>query len=156
MTTIGYGTLVYLDWQGDRTYRGKIKSVTPPNQSRDAIDATHNSVPVSWRYLVSGLTDGGEMTIEFIFDPADDLTSALLAEFGSTNATQERRILGPSNSFWYFNALMTGMQPEAPVDDLMVCSATFKVSGVMRYFDGVHNLDFTQKFNSMYLGARLI
>jgi predicted secreted protein len=137
MTTeasIGYGTLFKTD-NGNSPAAwdtlAEVTSISPPKMSRDSIDATHEQSPNAWREFIAGLKDGGEVSLDLNFIPggsaADDLT-AELALAGSA-ATKSRLIVFPDGSQFEFDAFLTGFEPDAPLDDKMTGTATFKVTG---------------------------
>src|SRR5688572_5498266 len=71
MTTsarIGHGTLFQTGEVGNSpitfTTLGEVISITPPNISRDSIDASHTQSPDQWREFIAGMKDGGEMAVE--------------------------------------------------------------------------------------------
>ncbi len=141
MTTladIGFGTL-FQSGAGNSpetfTTFAEVTNITPPNISRDSIDASHEQSPDAWREFIAGLKDGGEVTIEFNFLPGQSSTTTMLAEFdlAGPSATKTRRIQfyrsGVVIANWEFEGFLTGFEPEAPLDDKMTASATFKVSG---------------------------
>lgn len=108
-----------------------VTSITPPNMSRDAIDVSHMQSPDAWREFIAGMKDAGEVTLELNFKPGGTAFLAMLAEFNtaSASATQTRRVLWTGGSYLEFEGFLTGFEPETPMDDKQVASATFKVSG---------------------------
>lgn len=108
-----------------------VTSITPPGMSRDSIDSSHMQSPDEWRQFIAGMKDAGEVTLELNFKPGGTAILALMAEknLSSANATKTRRITFPDASYFEFEAFLTNIEPEAPLDDKMVLSATFKVSG---------------------------
>lgn len=104
-----------------------ITSITPPGLSRDSIDATQMNSLEKWREFIAGLKDAGECTIEGHFVPGgdaqDDLIAALSADAGNF------RITFPNANTWTFSAFCTGFETTDPLDDKMMFTATFKLSG---------------------------
>lgn len=111
----------------------EITNITPPQPSRDSIDASHELSPDSYREFIAGLTDAGEVSIEFNWNPQSAVTgiAALYTELAlpSASATKTRRIVFPNGSTMEFEAFCTGISPEIPLDDKMTATATFKVTG---------------------------
>lgn len=126
---IGFGTLFQTgddsSPQGFSTL-AEVTAITPPGVARDAIDATHMQSPDGWREFILGLKDGGEISIEINYIKAS--VTAIMAEF-SSNVMKDRRILFPDGSSFDFAAGCIGFEPEAPVDDKIAASATFKITG---------------------------
>ena len=104
----------------------EVTSITWPGYARDAIDATHMNSDDKFREYIPGLMDAGEVTIELNYIPAaaDVLIAALTA-----NAIGQFKIQHNAGVNVVFKAIVTAYQPQAPVDDKMTASATFKVTG---------------------------
>lgn len=128
--TIGHNTLFQRDpGTGSYATLAEVTSITPPNLTRDTIDATHMLSTSRYREFISGLRDGGEATIELNFIPGGAAMTSLLADFIS-NAVVPYKILFPNSTAWTFDAFVTSIGPEAPLDDKMSASITFKITGV--------------------------
>lgn len=133
MTTeaaIGHNTLFQRD-PGTGTYAtlAEVTSITPPNLARDTIDATHMLSTSRYREFISGLRDGGEANIELNFVPGGSAMTALLVDWAS-NAAVPYKIVFPNSAAWTFDAFVTAIGPEAPLDDKMTAAITFKITGV--------------------------
>lgn len=111
----------------------EITNITPPQPSRDSVDVSHELSPDSYREFIAGLTDAGEVSIEFNWTPQTAVTGigSLYTELTlvSASATKTRRIVFPDGSSMQFEAFLTGISPEIPLDDKMTATATFKVTG---------------------------
>lgn len=116
---------------------GEVKNITPPQFSRDAVDATHTESPDGFREFVAGLSDAGEMSCELNLVP-DSYTMDLILGTFSTREPQQFRILfadgtqtGPSPTCSRFtaNGIVTGFPLEAPMDDVMSATLTVKITG---------------------------
>lgn len=120
-TDDGSGTITY-------TAIGNITTVTPPATSRETIDVTAHDSPDAWMEFLGGLKDGGEASLELNYDPTEHDT--LLDEYAKDSPTDYRVVFPDSaQSQWEFKAILTGFEPEAPYDDKLTASLTFKVSG---------------------------
>lgn len=108
-----------------------VTSISGPGMSRDSIDVSHMQSPDAWREFIAGMKDAQEVTVELNFRPGGTALLALLAEFNlaSASATKTRRILWTGGSYFEFEGFLTGLEPETPMDDKQVATATFKVSG---------------------------
>lgn len=133
MTTqakIGYGTLFKIGNGAAPevfTTVAEVTAITPPNMSRDAIDASHELSPEGWREFIGGLKDGGEVSIELNFVPGSATTIALMAEIAADAGNKQ--IVFTTNEIFSFRALCTAFEPDAPLDDKMTATATYKVTG---------------------------
>lgn len=122
-----YGTLFK---QGSTTI-GQVRSVSGPSLSKETIDVTHLSSTSRYREFISSLRDGGEITIEYLFDPA--LASHELIEdaYNADTATTYSVVFSDAApTTWSFSAICTGIEPAAALGDALVASATFKLTGV--------------------------
>lgn len=134
MTTsakIGYGNLFAIESQASpAVYEtlAEVTNITPPGRSKDAVDATHSQSPDRYREFIAGLKDGGECSIELNFVPNGGDFDKLDAAFESDELVN-CRITFTDTSVWTFAGIMTGLEPEAPLDDKMMATATFKISG---------------------------
>lgn len=137
MTTearIGYGTL-FKTGNGASpevfTTLAEVTSITPPNMARDSIDASHEQSPDAWREFIAGMKDGGEVKMDLNFVPGGSAAAALTGELdlSASDAVKNRQILFPDGSMFEFVGFLTGFEPDAPLDDKMSGTATFKVTG---------------------------
>lgn len=136
MTTqarIGYGTLFKSGDGGSPeafTTLAEVTNITPPGMSRDTVDATHMESPDAWREFIAGLKDGGEVSVEMNFI-ANGNAAVMMAELSldGPSAVKNRQCVFPNGSIFAFAGILTGYEPEAPIDDKMVATATFKVTG---------------------------
>ncbi len=109
----------------------EVTSITPPAYSRDTVDATHEQSPYGFREFIPGLIDAGEVSFDMNFVPDSADVAAFLAELDASgsSAMKNRQIVFPDGSYFQFGAILTGFEPDAPIDDKMSASVTLKVSG---------------------------
>ncbi|RJP54167.1 MAG: hypothetical protein C4583_03290 [Anaerolineaceae bacterium] len=136
MTTnakIGHGALFKIANEASpevMTVVGEITSITMPSIGRDPIEATHMQSTEKWREFIAGLKDGGEVSCELNFVPGSEGTTLLLAQLDEDNVTPCEITLPTTPAYdWSFDAIMTGFESEAPVDDKMTATVTFKITG---------------------------
>jgi hypothetical protein len=134
-----YNTLLQISTGGE-TYTdvAEVNSISGPSLSADAVEITHHGSGESsdaWREFVVGLLDGGEVSIDVNFLPTDS-TQADNAAGSIIYAMVERTIYyykiiwsDDDSTEWSFQALVTGFEPDAPVDGKLGASITFKVTG---------------------------
>ncbi|MEV8552560.1 phage tail tube protein [Streptomyces glaucescens] len=116
----GAGTEVF-------TAIANVTNITPPSIERETIDVTAHDSPDGWREHVGGLKDGGEVEIELNYDPREH--DVLVADF-EDDAPRNYRIVFPGTlGQWAFKAIMSGFESQAPHDDKLSATVTFKVSG---------------------------
>ncbi len=106
----------------------EVFDFTPPNETTDVVEATHFGSPDAMREFIAGLTDPGEISFEMNFVPGSASETAILA-WKTARAAREACITFPNGWTWTFNAIFTGYEPAAPLDDKMTATVTAKVSG---------------------------
>lgn len=132
---IGYGTL-FASGNGASpevfTTLAEVTNITPPGWSRDAVDATHEQSPSAHREFIAGLADAGEVSLDINYAPGGTAQASLEAEkiLQGSSAAINRRITFPDGSYVTFVGILTGFEPDAPIDDKMAATVTLKVSGV--------------------------
>lgn len=105
----------------------EVTNISGPGMSVDAVETTSHSSGGS-REFIGGLLDGGEVSIDINYVPADHAT--LTTDFLSKDV-RNYKIQFPSTpaTTWSFKALMTNFEPSAPVDGQLTASVTLKVTG---------------------------
>ena len=107
---------------------GNLTGISGPNISADTIDVTAHDSTGAFREFVSGLIDGGEISIE-----GNLLTAAagnvILTELTARTSTKAA-IVFPGGAKWSSTeCLVTGFETNAPHDGKIGFSATLKISG---------------------------
>lgn len=127
---IGYGTV----FQTDYTLASPVVWVTLsetttlslPPVSRDTIDSSHECAPNEWRTFVTGLKNGGEISVEMNFIKAQYNT--LLGEF-ATQTSKPRRIVYLDGSYFTFNGTLISMEAPIATAGKLLVVAKFKIDG---------------------------
>lgn len=104
-----------------------VTDITPPGLERETLDVTSHGSPDAWREFIGGLKDGGEVEIEINYDPREH--DALIADFEDDEPRNYKVVWPKALGSWEFAAVLTNFEPEAPHDDKLAASLTFKVSG---------------------------
>jgi len=107
---------------------GEIISITPPSIKRDTIDATHMGSTGGFREYISGLRDGGEASAEIQYDPNGTAASAMVTDV-EADTVGYYEITFPDGTVAGFSAFATGFEATTPMDDKMVATFTFKITG---------------------------
>lgn len=103
-------------------------NISGPGLSRETIDVTAHDSPDGWMEFLGGLKDPGEVSVDINYDPADHDT--LVADFEDDDPRNYRIVFPDTGqTTWSFPGIMTGFEPEAPYDDKLAASLTFKVTG---------------------------
>lgn len=103
-----------------------VTSISGPGLSRETIDVTAHDSPDGWMEFVGGLKDAGEVSADINYDPSKHDT--LVADFDD-DEPRNYQLVFPDGTTWSFAAILTGFEPEAPYDDKLAASLTFKVTG---------------------------
>ncbi len=104
-----------------------VTDITPPGIERETYDVTAHDSLEGWREFIGGLKDGGEVEIEVNYDPREHDT--LISDFADALPRNYKVVWPGTLGSWAFAAILTNFEPEAPHDDKLAASATFKVSG---------------------------
>lgn len=120
-------TIEFGDGSGTYTPIGNVTSVEGPEIERETVDVTAHDSPDMWNEFVGGLKNGGEVSVEVNYDPAEHDT--LMAQFDKDEPVPWRIVWPNEIGYWDFSAIMTGFSPEAPVDDKLSAELTLQVSG---------------------------
>src|SRR4051812_14284230 len=100
------------------TTLAEVTGITPPAMSRDTVDATHELSPGAWREFIAGLKDGGEVSLDLNFVAGGTAAASLMAELDidGPSASINRQIIFPDASYFTFAGILTGFEPDAPID----------------------------------------
>ncbi|MFC8494709.1 phage tail tube protein [Streptomyces sp. NPDC057235] len=110
------------------TALANVGSISAPSLTRKTIDVTAHDSPDAWGEHVGGVKDGGEVSFDVHYDPAQH--DVLISDFNDEDP-RNYKIVFPDDAAttWSFAAVMTGFKATAPVDDKLSASLTFKLSG---------------------------
>jgi predicted secreted protein len=103
-----------------------VTSLTPPGLSRETLDVTSHDSTNGWMEFVGSLKDPGEVSADVNYQPTEH--DALVADFEDV-APRHYKIVFPDGTSWAFGALLTGFEPDAPYDDKLAATLTWKVTG---------------------------
>ncbi|MFI6105845.1 phage tail tube protein [Streptomyces sp. NPDC051310] len=112
-----------------------VTNITPPGIERETYDVTAHDSADGWREHIGGLKDGGEVSIDINYDPREH--DVLVADFDDTEPRNYKIVWPGSLGSWAFAAILTAFEPEAPHDEKLAASLTFKVSGKPTITTGV-------------------
>lgn len=136
MTTnarIGHGVLLKIEDDSSPQNLVTIAEITAINGfeiTRDWADATHSQSPEKWREFIAGLKDAGEFSADLAFVPGSTSTTLLIAQFDKdTPSACEIYIPTATPYKWTLQAGLSAFGFDAPVDDKMTASITFKITG---------------------------
>jgi predicted secreted protein len=106
----------------------RVGDINYTGMSRDTHDQTTHDTPDNYRDYLAGLKDGGEVSLNLVFDQAASSHQDLLAAFedGQKHAVE----ISNSNVKWTANVIFTGIGPfEYNVDGIPTSEVSMKVCG---------------------------
>jgi predicted secreted protein len=107
---------------------GNVTSIGGPSLARETLDVTAHDTADGWREFLGGLKDGGEVSLDINYDPAEH--DSLVDDFDDDQPRSYQLVFPTSPpTTWGLKAILTGFEPEAPHDDKLAASISFKVSG---------------------------
>lgn len=129
--TIGYGILVEMSTPAAPTVwveMAEVFDVSPPGDKQDMIDVTSYRSAGGRREFISGLTDGGEVSMEMNYAPGSTTDQWMIAAQGQN---RNIRITYPNGVMISFVGVRQDYERKAPVDNKITATATFKVTGTI-------------------------
>ena len=105
-----------------------IKSISGPGLSKNTHDVTDMDSTERWMEFISGLKDGGEVSLDVEFDPDGTDVTNWLADINSDTAGYSKIVFADTTE-WGFASIMTGLEVDTPHDDVMTASVTYKITG---------------------------
>jgi predicted secreted protein len=127
---------------GTFTTLGEVKDITGPAVSLDVIDVTNQDSPGGYEEIIPSIRRAGEVTFDVNFNPADgthDATTGLV--FLANNKTKRGWRLwmqDEDDSYWAFDAYVTGLQMKAPVAGVLAATTTLRITGMPTISTGVY------------------
>lgn len=111
-----------------------VTNIGGPGLTLETIDVTNHSSTSAWREFVGGLKDGGEISVDIVFDPVAAThknASGGLLYLLTTRASASFTITFPDTgaTVWTFTAFVTSFEVGAPVADGLTASVTLKITG---------------------------
>lgn len=132
--THGYGSILAVATTTGTLEIGQIRSISGPNVSGADVDTTTLDSSSNYRTFVGGLLDPGEVTFSTIYD-STSLAHSHMAYYMATHEAMTYTVYhgssaGDSDAFV---AYIKGMSREIPLDDVITCDFTLKVTGKPGY-----------------------
>jgi predicted secreted protein len=134
---VGYGSVMVVCSTSDGIAENKVafvRSISGPGVSGNDIDTTTLDSSSNYRTFVAGLLDPGEVTAALVYDPTD-ASHKRLARYMKNRITANFKIceVSTGGSVSSFTGYIKAMSREIPMDDVITCDVTFKVSGLPGY-----------------------
>lgn len=109
----------------------EVKDIDGPGFEASTNEATNHSSSGATREWLAGMLDAGEVSFDLNFLPGNatqNATTGLLSLYFARKV-RNFQLVWP-NGQCNFKALVTGVEPSAPVDDVLTASVTLKVTGL--------------------------
>lgn len=129
----GFGLLAEYLVTGPSTYAeiGELLSATPPQKSRETIDATHMQSPGGYREFISSLRTGGEATLTFNYTAEG--YAILEGMFDDDDPATFRITLSDGATIEWDGLVNEQPIDEIAIDDKVGMSATIQVTGPVTF-----------------------
>jgi predicted secreted protein len=113
------------------TIIGEILSISGPAISTDAVEITHTESPSACREYIAGLIEPGELSVELQVDTAGSVFALLIADQLDRSIDAYTLLFSNTGaSTLTFNAFVTGVEFNTPIDDRATVTASFKITGL--------------------------
>lgn len=111
---------------GGFTEIANVTNISGPSTEREDIDVSAHDSPGGWMEFVGGMKDPGEVSVDINYDPS--VHDVLMDDYDEDDP-RRWEIVWPEGTTWRFRAFLSGFEPEAPYDDKLEASLSFKVTG---------------------------
>ena len=110
----------------------QVMSISGPGLSLDTEDLTSHDSTGAWEEHVGTILRSGEVTFKIAYDPAGathkNAAGGLLYDLAARVANTYS-IVFPGPVTWSFSALITGFEPDAPVEGGLTANCKMKLTG---------------------------
>jgi hypothetical protein len=135
--SVGYGSVLIVCSSSDGTTENNVanvRNISGPGVSGNDIDTTTMDSSSNYRTFAAGLLDPGEVTFSLVYDPTAASHARLARYMGKKYAANWKVALGSSGgTLTTFSGYVKGMSREIPMDDVISCDVTVKVTGKPGY-----------------------
>ena len=138
--TSGFGTLLK---EGDGgspeafTAIAEVRSLSGPSSTMSPIDVTNHQSTSGWREFVAGLLDGGQVTLDINYLPANATHNASTGFLNTYENKTSRNFLlrfpDAAGTTWAFKGFFDSVSPTAPIDGALTASVSIKITGVVTF-----------------------
>lgn len=111
------------------TELAQVSEIGGIERTQETTDKTHFRSPGGYREYAKHLRDGGEPSMTIHYDPTDPTYALLKAAYESDDAVAFRLHYSGFDDGHEFDALVISLSTSVPLDDLMTCSVTLRITG---------------------------
>lgn len=115
---------------------GSLTSIGGLELSADTIETTSLDSKGGFREFIQGLKDGGDVSLEGGLDKAVTANQNAIYQAFVSGEAAKCAIEFPDGSKWAFDGIVTGFSTSADLEDVVVFSATLKVTGAPTFTMG--------------------
>lgn len=131
MALAGFGTKLKMgDGAEAPTYSdiAGVTSISGPSFSVDTEEVTDMDSTNQWEEHIATVKRSGEVSLDLNFEPTETTHQDLESALGEKRSFQ---LVFPdgSSTQWEFDAIVTGLEIEAPFDGKISGTGTFKITG---------------------------
>ena len=110
-----------------------VSNITGPNMVLNTIDVTTHDSPGAMRESIASFIDGGDVTLELVFDPDAATHLAIIADLQARRYRRNFRIIFPdlTATQWDIPGIVTAFSVGLPVDGAMTASVTITAAGAL-------------------------
>ena len=133
--SIGYGSVLMVNsTTGGEVNVAQVRSISGPGVSFNDVDTTCLDSSSNYRTFVAGLGDPGELSFSLVYDSTATSMSLLTRHMKNRTSTTFKVAEGSSGgTLTSFSGYVKAMGREIPMDDVISCDVTVKVSGLPGY-----------------------
>ena len=128
---LGLGTELRIDIAGVMTPIPWLQNISGPDETFDIIDVTTHSSVGGYREFITGLADGGELTVTINWHD-DEATHTALQDAQKAREVTAFELFWPqydTNNLVSFDAYVTGLPRSSPTDAQITRDLTLKITG---------------------------
>jgi len=109
----------------------EVIGLSGPGLSMDTVESTHTESANAAKEYIAGLIDGGEISVDLNFLPANATHTSLISDW-QNRTLRNFQIVWPdtANTTWSFAGFVTNYEPSSPIEDRMTASVSVKLSGI--------------------------
>lgn len=133
IAAFGLGTELRIEVAAVMTPIPYLQSITGPDETFDIIDVTTHSSVGGYREKITGLADGGELTVTINWH-GDEATHTALQDAQQARELTAFQLKWPedeisANNLMDFNAYVSGLTRASPIDAQITRDLTLTISG---------------------------
>lgn len=128
----GYDSSLKVKVTGTYTTIAQVRDIAGPSLKQDVTEVTVRGAN-KWREWVGGLKDGGEVSLDVLFDPAlathGPAAAPGLVYMLQNGGLEDFQLVFAGGASCTFFALVTGVEPKEPMAGAQTADAKLKISG---------------------------